>query len=263
MFKKAKYTKSPADDKMLAVWKDTLQYLEKNYSYFKPSEKIDTVGMKVNTPKDKYELNIEVVDSDTLEMAIEYVNSGLNPLVINMASDFVPGGGVRSGRVAQEEELFKRTTAVWTHTPTYYPLKVNEVVYSPEVKVIRETAKNGYKFIKEKDQVKISMIACAALRKPKLVHSRYTYNDYQIMEAKIDSIFKVALDKGHDSLVLGALGCGAFGNPPEEVAMIFSKMIGKYGDYFKKIGFAILVVKSTDQANLDVFTKEMEKYMSD
>lgn len=36
---------------------------------------------------------VEVLNSDTLDAALTLVYQGLNPLVLNMASDKVPGGG--------------------------------------------------------------------------------------------------------------------------------------------------------------------------
>ena len=114
---------------------------------------------------------------------------------------------------------------------------------------------NNYKSIKPST---MAMIAVAAIRNPKL-RADYTYKNfhYNLMLNKIESIFKIAIIHKHDSLVLGALGCGAFNNPPEEVAKIFKLMIDKYGKYFKKIGFAILVVKNKDSVNIDAFEKHL------
>lgn len=42
---------------------------------------------------------------------------------------------------------------------------------------------------------------------------------------KIRTIFRIGLIHGHDSLVLGALGCGAFRNPPRHVAQLFHEVM--------------------------------------
>jgi len=99
------------------------------------------------------------------------------------------------------------------------------------------------------------MISIAGLRKPKLNNGIYYDDDRKLLTSKIESIFKIALANGHDSLVLGAIGCGVFKNPPIEVANIFKIMIRIYGKHFKKIGFAILIVKETDQDNINTFKK--------
>ncbi|CAF5223448.1 unnamed protein product, partial [Rotaria magnacalcarata] len=44
----------------------------------------------------------------------------------------------------------------------------------------------------------------------------------------------------HDCLILSALGCGAFKNPPTHVASIFKSVIQQYAGYFKTIHFAIV-----------------------
>ncbi len=75
------------------------------------------------------------------------------------------------------------------------------------------------------------------------------------MEQKIDALFKVAIKNKHDSLILGALGCGVFKNPPEVVAELFRQAVVKYGCHFKKIGFAVLTTKNSDANNFIVFNK--------
>jgi len=194
---------------------------------------------------------IEIANEDTFNMGIKYCAEGYSTMVLNMASDYRPGGGVASGKTAQEEELFRRSNAHLTHPRNWYPLTANEIIYSPEVTVVKDTRDNGYEYI---DEVVMSMIACAAVRKPKLEDGKYDTDDYEIMYKKIESIFKIGILHNHDALVLGALGCGAFDNPPTDVANICSILVTKYGKYFKKIGFAILVVKEGDTKNLDAFT---------
>ena len=91
-------------------------------------------------------------------MAMEYKQAKLNPLVLNMASDFKPGGGVRSGKTAQEEVIFRRSSAFLTHPPSWYPLETQHVIYSPEVYVVKDL---DYQLLKHKDQVTISMLLFA------------------------------------------------------------------------------------------------------
>ena len=59
---------------------------------------------------------------------------------------------------------------------------------------------------------------------------------------KIRQIMKIGIDNNHDSLVLGAWGCGIFHNPPEIIAELFKQVLNEPGikDYFKIVHFAIL-----------------------
>jgi len=57
------------------------------------------------------------------------------------------------------------------------------------------------------------------------------------MKEKIEFIFKLALRKGVNVLVLGPFGCGAYGNDASDVAFLFARAIYKYGKNFKAIYF--------------------------
>lgn len=83
------------------------------------------------TPTHNMQIDLSVVNADAIESALTLEN----PLVLNLASR--PGGGVRAGALAQEEELFRRTAYHKTlHLETgFYPLNEDEVVYSPNVPV--------------------------------------------------------------------------------------------------------------------------------
>ncbi len=56
--------------------------------------------------------------------------------------------------------------------------------------------------------------------------------DKEEMVVKVRLIFQIAQMKGITHLVLGALGCGAYKNPVEEVAKIFHRAI--FGDGRKR-----------------------------
>jgi uncharacterized protein (TIGR02452 family) len=55
-------------------------------------------------------------------------------------------------------------------------------------------------------------------------------------------MLRVLARQGQTHLVLGALGCGAFGNPPRAVADTFKRILAEdeWGGYFKEIVFAII-----------------------
>ena len=59
---------------------------------------------------------------------------------------------------------------------------------------------------------------------------------------KMRTIFRIGALHGHDSLVLSAMGCGAFANPPAHIAKLFHQVIDEeeFQNAFRLIDFAIL-----------------------
>jgi uncharacterized protein (TIGR02452 family) len=245
--KRKHWKKKTSGNDLVKVWHDTLDYIHQNH-WDVSGYKYKWDSITINDVKGPYTPHILVENIDTFNMACNYAQDH-RVLALNMASDYKPGGGVRNGKTAQEEELFRRSNAFFSHKESFYPLEVDDIVYSPELVIIKD---DKYKYITPQ---KIGMIACAALRKPKLTNCKYNDKQYEIMSNKIDMIFRVGAFFNFDCLVLGALGCGVFCNPPEEVAQIFKKMIDKYGSHFKVIAFAVLKVGKNGKENFSTFKR--------
>lgn len=197
---------------------------------------------------------IIVEDKDTLVMAKEFSkDTDAKVCILNMASIYKAGGGVESGKPAQEEELYRRTSLAGGDSWKYYNKDKSAIptamaLYTPYVQILRYGADRDYKFMKK--PVDVSVISIAALKNPKVPYKR---GDRETMEIKIDGIFEIAKNNGVTHLVLGAFGCGAYGNPPDEVCKIFANSLGKYAQYFKKIGFAVLAYDDRGKKNLEIF----------
>lgn len=202
------------------------------------------------------ELSVECIDS--LDIALALATQGFDPLVLNMANAKYPGGGYRYGAIAQEECLFRRTDYHRTVDRDlsqqlsggpgvvsssvragrkfgFYPHEKFGAIWSRQV-VIREGEADGYRLRAEPVQLGFVAIAAEKLHRER----ELTMDDMAIFFKKIVLLLEVAVRKGHDSLVLGALGCGAFNNPPVSVAAAFLAALSCYTGYFKKIVFAIL-----------------------
>jgi len=237
-------------NKFIKIYQDTVRYFQINKIPIKESKLYnlkDFSEYKFEKKEEKCVIFVENID--TLDMAEKYTNKGLNVLCLNMASDYKPGGGVKSGKTAQEECLFRRSNAHLTHPEEWYPLSNNSLIHCPEVTVIKNS---NYELIKN---FTIGMITVAAIRNPKLISGIYQDDDRDLMTQKIEAIFKIGIINRYDCLVLGAFGCGVFNNPPEEVAKIYSIMINLYSSYFKEIGFAVLCINEKDKENLKYFSK--------
>lgn len=243
---------------LIDVWRDTVRQCEKNEIEHK-DRSVKYPGMVKNMKcriKHK-DMEVNINNEDTLVMAEKFVKDGLNPAVLNMASNFKPGGGVRNGSSAQEEELFRRSNYFKVMYEEGYPLGKSDIIYSPKVTVIKD---EHYKNFNKERRFDVAMIGCAAVRNPKITtddsensQCQFVYKgDYNLMKYKIESIFQTAYYHNNDSLVLGALGCGAFHGPSHVIASIMKEMVEKYNRCFKKIGFAVL---SKGDKNYEIFGK--------
>lgn len=199
---------------------------------------------------------VSVVNADCLAEAVRLIDCGYNPAVLNMASASNPGGGVTNGSGAQEETLFRRTNLFRslyqfasyaelygiTKSGFQYPLDRNYGgIYIPNATLFREGESSGYRLMEQ--PYKMSFISVAGVNRPAL-GANGMIADYLIetVKNKMRTIFRIGLDNGHDSLVLGALGCGAFRNPPHHVARLFHEVMEEkeFSGKYRLIVFAIL-----------------------
>jgi len=62
-----------------------------------------------------------------------------------------------------------------------------------------------------------------------------------IVTVRVRSVLHAARNVGYPNLVVGAFGCGAFGNPPGPVAEIFKKLLlFEFRGVFTRVVFAVL-----------------------
>ena len=189
---------------------------------------------------------VEVVQEDTLQCASRYNN----PLILNMASEYSPGGGAHNGSSAQEEQLFYRSNYMSCTSKALYPIPYGGYILTRGVTVFKDI---NYNRIAPQ---KYDFIAMPALRRPE-TNGDFSYcrdEDHEDMTCRINAIFECGIVEGKRDLILGALGCGAFKIPPYAVANIFRKAIETYGNYFDNIVFAVL-----GEYNFRIFNEVLSK----
>ena len=194
----------------------------------------------------------------TLEVAKDVAPYG-KVAILNFASPVQAGGGVVIGADTQEESLCRSTNLYaclnqqinWDRY--YMPNRIKEndisfptLLYTKNVTVIK-TDEILPQRLKKNEYYQVDVLTCAA---PNLNdNNSFLPEDLsKIFEDKIRLILEVAINNAVQYLVLGALGCGAFKNPPEIVAHAFYKLLIKedYIDYFEKVIFAIPNQHSTN-----------------
>ena len=211
------------------------------------------------------------INADCVDVAERLIAQGYDPAILNLASARKPGGGYRDGMGAQEESLCYASTlslSLYQYgDPKYvniresgvplkkvaYPLDLNwGGIYTPDVTFFRN---NATRFYTVRDSFfKCDVITVAALSFNGRGHyadidelsfrsenGGFTDEGNEIMLNKIRTVFRSAVEHGKDSLVLGALGCGAYKCPPDEVASQFRTVMNEpeFKNKFKLILFAI------------------------
>jgi uncharacterized protein (TIGR02452 family) len=61
-----------------------------------------------------------------------------------------------------------------------------------------------------------------------------------VLEERLRLVLHVSAHKGHDVVILGAMGCGAWRSPPQAVADVFARVLPEYNGCFNQIFIAIL-----------------------
>ena len=255
-----KVVELPIDDPMLG---GTIVYAEKfDVNHIAPATEQTTTN---------------TVNDDCLKVAKRLLDKGMSPCVMNLADAYVACGMYKRGSRAQEESLCRVTTlsrslfqffkATSGKADRYaveanvaikeyaYPMDINYGgIYSPEVTVFRNAA-DLYSLCEETFKVGIVSVAALDFNEKhgknleyKAPKGDFTAEGEEIMRNKIRTIFRIALANGHDSLVAGAFGCGAFRLPVDKVAAMFHEILNEaeFKDKFKEVVFAILDKEGED-----------------
>lgn len=176
--------------------------------------------------------------------------------VLNFASYTHPGGKFIEGSSAQEESLCHRSTlynVLINFLSEFYSenkknitnyLYNDNLLYSPNIYFNKDDYDTDY------DQfVPCDVITCAAPNKSSA--TRYKRVDdyilWCVLMNRIDQVLRVAYDQKVDNLILGAFGCGVFGNDPYDVALIFTAFLeSKYFGCFKNAIYAVPKMNDLD-----------------
>lgn len=192
---------------------------------------------------------------DSYALARKRVAEGISKvLVLNLASPVHPGGGVRRGARAQEEDLCRKSSLLLSleskTASKYYDYNKNlhsfmgsdALMLTPSVEIIKD--ENG---ILLDDSVVVSVLTCAA---PKVSGGKEGMSEAayrQLVYSRIVGMLKAAAFFGYSHLILRAWGCGAYGNDASVISDLFRRALNeldyngfKEKDLFSRIDFAVL-----------------------
>jgi uncharacterized protein (TIGR02452 family) len=181
-------------------------------------------------PDDK-DTQFGVVNVSTLVAVRRLVDAGHRPAALNFASAKHPGGGFLGGARAQEESL-ARSSGLYAriagnpmyafHSARPDPMYSHYAIYSPDVPVFRED--DGQLL---PAPFLCSFVTCPAVN-AKVVLERRPSRRPEIRDAmrtRIARVLGIVALHTHKTLVLGAWGCGVFGNDCREIAELFREAL--------------------------------------
>lgn len=195
--------------------------------------------------------DIEITDESVQDAALRYRDHAV--CVLNFASGVSPGGGVRFGAMAQEEALCLASGLLHglEANPDYYLRNQEDdapdecydtILWSGNVPLIRDGEWNLV------EPMLIDVITYPAPnmhRRAYLGDGRHTYTlrdlDWSraVFRRRCAHVVRLAANLGSEVLILGAWGCGEYGNDPYMVAEEFQRAIAAHSGDIAQIVFAI------------------------
>ncbi|WP_434449315.1 TIGR02452 family protein [Lentzea sp. E54] len=197
----------------------------------------------LSLPSETEGVRIDVTNESTLEAA-RRLGGDLACLVFASARN--PGGGFLNGAQAQEESI-ARASALYPCLRAagdfYAHHRANEdltytdrVIYSPRVPVFKDD-----KGTLLPQPYEVSFLTAAAPNRSAILRGQPERAEgipVALLRRAI-RVLHVAASHGHRRLVLGAWGCGVFGNDPATVAEVFRVAL-RDNRFFDHVVFAVL-----------------------
>ena len=193
---------------------------------------------------------IAFANTDTVSALLSHCSG--KTAVLNFASYKNPGGGFMNGSMAQEEALCHESTLYnvistfgdyysWNKAHNNHSLYEDRMLYSP-----------GIVFERGGNAVKADVITCAAPNVSAFAGGSETNKN--VLIARAGFIKAAAEAHGIDTIILGAYGCGVFGQDPREVAAAF---LGVFADTnIKKVVYAVPGTDENARIFREVFARQ-------
>ena len=209
---------------------------------------LNLASLAANEPAPAQKRKIRILTTDTLTAANMLARTSKaskkspNICILNMASPLRPGGGVLTGATSQEEFLCARTTLLPSLQESYYRLPELGGIWSSDVLVFFNSSPLGDAKgeLGPGERYFVDVISAGMLRFPELEGvedevKRLSKKDRALVENKMRAVLRIAARKGVKKMVLGAWGCGAYGNPVIDIAQAWRKVLdGTAGSGGKK-----------------------------
>ena len=195
-------------------------------------------------------MKVEVKPLGTVEAGRRLAKKKGTTTILNFADALVPGGLVLTGATTQEENICRCSNLYQSITTDvakeyYYDANIqafgkdgrkvfdsvylDNLIYSRDVLFFKDDVT-----YEEVPSYYMDVITCPA---PSCFITPKN-KEYRIIKQRTEQIIKSAILAGTDNLVLGAWGCGAFGQDPRVISECFKETLEEY-PAFDHVVFAI------------------------
>ncbi|MBQ9258315.1 MAG: TIGR02452 family protein [Neisseriaceae bacterium] len=215
-------------------------FKKSDYSQMK-SQVFHSVSVEKIERDNVFQVKNHLIKSDTISAILNHGQGKI--IALNFANANIAGGGYILGGNAQEEALCRASLLhntikkckkfYWKNRLHFLPTYTHTMIYSQNVPIIRDNDGNLLKEPKLCD-----FITCPAVMRYFAMFMFSNKKINQIMQERISRIIQLAAINQPETLILGAFGCGAFGNKREIVYPMFEQAINQYIDDKVKIIFA-------------------------
>lgn len=213
--------------------KKAIEHTEEMAKRFVNEIKYSFINTKIYSPSTQFSeeekindnMEIKIIETDSVSALFNQTSENEKVVVLNFADNNKPGGMFMEGSRAQEESLCHESFLynVLAKHVNYYAWNVknknrgmftNRALYIPNVGFERE------------GKIRIAdVLTCASPNKN--LHFRYKMytveENTKALAERIKFICNILNESDCDVAILGAFGCGAFKQDPNEVASLFKE----------------------------------------
>ncbi|MEO0468053.1 MAG: TIGR02452 family protein [Bacteroidota bacterium] len=203
--------------------------------------------MQADIPTPRFNTVFAVNDLTTLDSVRAEFPQDNHVLCLNFASARNPGGGFLKGSQAQEESI-ARATGLYPcllKAEDYYLanrrhdscIYTDHIIYAPAVPVLMD--EDGH--LMERP-ITTAVLTAPAVNAGVVLRQEPEKADQIVprMRQRIDMVLAICREQAHETLILGAWGCGVFRNDPVVIAKLFHELlIGKYAGQFRRVIFSV------------------------
>ena len=248
--------------RLIKLAKETIKISEDKYYYFNnKSTKIETylghpIYKKYNKPtttitetnnnvtsKVKFtNTKVEVQEESSVDALLRFAKLHEENSIglLNFASAKHPGGGFLNGAVAQEECLsYCSNLFLLQKDQKYYEINKKYNKHYTDTMIISQTIffrDSKYNLIEK--PIECCVITCPAVNRK---IAGYNNTSDLVMKNRMRKILIEFINHEQTNIILGAYGCGVFGNKPEQIALFWKELLEDENlkQYFNHITFSI------------------------